>query len=58
MEKNKMVNLKNIRTALQILLMFYWCAFLADSDSYYAPYLLAGVAGSVCFTLNQMRGGA
>lgn len=33
---------------MQILLIFCWLSFLTDSDSYFTPYLIIGMAGSIC----------
>ena len=36
-------------------LLFCWCAFLTETDSYYISYLFTGLVGSVCFTSNHIR---
>lgn len=47
--KENLVNkLKKHSIGIRILLIFGWLSFLADSDSYYVPYLLVGIMGMMC----------
>ena len=37
---------------IELILIFYWCAFLTKSDSYIVPYILVGMIG-VCFCITR-----
>ncbi len=43
-----MEKIKRHMILVQILLIFCWLSFLADSDSYYMPYLIVGLLGTLC----------
>lgn len=43
------------RFCIEIMLAFYWCAFLLQTDSYYVPYLLVGIAGICCYVVRMVN---
>lgn len=47
-----MIKKYNARVLIEVVLAFYWCIFMTQSDSYYSPYLLVGIVGICCLITN------
>ena len=43
---------KSAYFAFQIFIIYYWLSFFLNADSYYAAYLLTGIAGILCCGIN------
>ena len=47
-DKNK----KNMLTVIEAILLYYWCIFLVNADSYYSPYFVLAVVAVIHRTIS------
>lgn len=40
------------KLCIQMISIYYWFTFLLNADSYYVPYLVVGIIGSICCYVN------
>ena len=49
-----MINKLKEHIWIEIVLIFFWCVFLTNADSYVGPYFLMGMLG-ICFIFRRTK---